>query len=132
MSGDGSGKDVLSEFSMAKGVGQKPCREKRLEEETSALAAAYAIAYGLRMRTTSYSEFRRNLATMIDRVNDDHEPLIVTRDGGKSAAVVISLEDFASLEETLHLLRSPRNSERLLEAVEALDRGEGAERTLAE
>ena len=85
-----------------------------------------------RMRTTSHGEFRCNLAAMVDRVNDDHEPLVVTRDGGKPAAAVISLEDFASLKETLHLLRSPGNGTRLLEAVADLDRGEGVARTLTE
>ena len=75
------------------------------------------------MRTTSYSDLRRNLAAMLDSVVDDHTPLIITRDRGKPAAVLISLEDFASYEETRHLLRSPRNADRLLEAAEALDGG---------
>jgi antitoxin YefM len=46
--------------------------------------------------------------------------------------VLISLEDFASYEETAHLLKSPRNAERLQAAIEALDAGEGTERKLAE
>ena len=49
------------------------------------------------MRTTSYSEFRRNLAATLDSVTDDHTPLIITRDRGKAAAVLMSLEDYASL-----------------------------------
>lgn len=84
------------------------------------------------MRTTSYSELRRNLAAMIDRVNSDHEPVVITRDRGKPAAVLMSLEDFASYEETRHLLRSPRNAERLLESVAELEQGQGAERGLVE
>jgi antitoxin YefM len=84
------------------------------------------------MRTTSYSELRRNLAATLDRVVDDHAPVIITRDRGKPAAVLISLEDFASYEETRYLLRNPRNAERLLEAVTALDQGEGSERELIE
>ncbi|MFA6154680.1 type II toxin-antitoxin system Phd/YefM family antitoxin [Mesorhizobium sp.] len=84
------------------------------------------------MRTTSYSDLRRNLAAMIDSVNADHEPVIITRDRGKPAAVLMSVEDFASYEETRHLLRSPRNAERLLEATQGLDQGEGTERELAE
>lgn len=82
------------------------------------------------MRTTSYSDLRRNLAAMLDSVVEDHAPIIITRDRGKPAAVLISLEDFASYEETRHLLRSPRNADRLLEAVEALERGEGTERDI--
>jgi antitoxin YefM len=84
------------------------------------------------MRTTSYSEFRRNLATTLDSVIDDHAPVITTRDRGKPAAVLISLEDHASLEETRYLLRSPVSAERLMEAVTALDQGGGAPRELLE
>jgi len=84
------------------------------------------------MRTTSYSELRKNLAAMIDRVNDDHEPVIITRDKGKPSAVLMSLEDFAAFEETRYLLRSPANADRLLAAVTQLDQGLGSERQLAE
>ena len=84
------------------------------------------------MRITSYSDLRRNLAAAIDRVNADHEPLVITRDRGKPMAVLMSLEDFASYEETRRLLRSPNNAERLLEAIGELERGEGKERTLVE
>ncbi|ATQ67169.1 MULTISPECIES: type II toxin-antitoxin system Phd/YefM family antitoxin [Methylosinus] len=84
------------------------------------------------MRSTSYSDLRKNLAATLDRVTADHEPVVITRDRGKPAAVLISLEDFASYEETAHLLKSPRNAERLQAAIEALDAGEGKERKLAE
>ena len=62
------------------------------------------------MRTTSFSELRRNLAAAIDGVNADHEPVIITRDRGKPAAVLISVDDFESLEETVYLLRSTKNA----------------------
>ncbi|MFZ3180261.1 MAG: type II toxin-antitoxin system prevent-host-death family antitoxin [Methylocystis silviterrae] len=84
------------------------------------------------MRTTSYSEFRKNLASTLDRVTEDHEPVVITRDKGKPAAVLISLEDFASYEETSYLLQSPRNAERLRAAIEELDAGRGKERKLVE
>jgi antitoxin YefM len=84
------------------------------------------------MRTTSYSELRRNLSSMLDSVTNDHEPVIITRDKGKPAAVLISLEDFTAYEETRYLLRSPRNAERLLAAVKELDEGGGTERSLIE
>ena len=84
------------------------------------------------MRTTSYSDLRKNLAATLDRVTEDHEPVVITRDRGKPAAVLISLEDFASYEETAHLLKSPRNAERLLAAINELDAGEGVERKLSE
>ena len=84
------------------------------------------------MRTTSYSDLRRNLAAMLDSVVEDHAPVLITRDRGKPAAVLMSLEDFASYEETHHLLRGPRNADRLLEAVADLEEGGGAAHDLAE
>jgi antitoxin YefM len=65
-------------------------------------------------------------------VNADREPLIITRDRGKPMAVLMSLEDFASYEETRHLLRSAENAERLFEAIDELERGGGTERAVAE
>ena len=44
---------------------------------------AYANAYNGTMKTASYSDLRRNLSTMLDQVNADHEPVIITRDKGK-------------------------------------------------
>ena len=92
----------------------------------------YAIAYVTLMRATSYTELRKSLAATLDRVNADHEPVIITRDRGKPAAVLMSLEDYASFEETRYLLRSPANAERLLSAVAELEAGRGVERTLDE
>lgn len=84
------------------------------------------------MRTTSYSELRKNLAAMLDSVTNDHAPVLITRDKGKPAAVLMSLEDFASYEETRHLLRNPRNAGRLMEAVAELDAGKGTAREIGE
>ena len=85
------------------------------------------------MRSTSYSDLRKNLAALLDSVTDDHTPLLITRERGKPAAVLMSIEDFASYEETQHLLKSPRNAERLLKAVTDLDAGKGgSERELLE
>ena len=92
----------------------------------------YVFAYNKKMRTTSYSDLRRNLAAMLDQVNSDHEPVIITRERGKPAAVLMSIEDFASYEETRHLLRSPKNADRLLQAIVDLDDGKGADRSLTE
>ena len=84
------------------------------------------------MRTASYSELRKTLAATLDRVAADHEPVIVTRGKGKSAAVLTSLEDFASFEETRYLLRSPGNAERLLDSIAELDPGDAREQTFTE
>jgi antitoxin YefM len=83
------------------------------------------------MRITSYSDLRRNLAAAIDRVSADREPVVITRDRGKPMAVLMSLEDFASYEETRHLFRSRANADRLLESIAELERGAGKERKLA-
>ena len=84
------------------------------------------------MQVTSYSELRRNLAATLDSVVNDHTPVIITRDRGKPAAVLMSLEDYASFEETRYLLSSPRNAERLLSAIANLEAGGGEVRELVE
>jgi antitoxin YefM len=82
------------------------------------------------MRIASYSELRDNLAAAIDRVNADREPVVITRDRGKPMAVLMSLEEFASYEETRYLMRSPANADRLIESSAELERDAGKERTL--
>ncbi len=82
------------------------------------------------MDTITYTSLRATLASAMDRVCDDHEPLIVTRNGAQSV-VMISLEDYQALEETAALLRSPANAKRLLTAVAQLKAGKGTERELA-
>jgi antitoxin YefM len=84
------------------------------------------------MRSTSYSELRKNLAAMLDAVTADREPVVITRDRGKPAAVLMSLEDFAAYEETRYLLRSPANAERLIQSVTELEAGQGTPRDLTE
>ncbi|WP_447969631.1 type II toxin-antitoxin system Phd/YefM family antitoxin [Nitrospira sp. M1] len=81
------------------------------------------------MDAITYSAARANLASTMDRVCDDHEPLIITRNSEQSV-VMLSLEDYKSLEETAYLLRSPTNAKRLLSAVEQLNAGKGVARNL--
>lgn len=69
----------------------------------------------------SYSEMRKSLKTYLDQVCSDHTPLLITRRKGENL-VLLSEDDFRSLEETAYLSRSPRNLKRILEA---LDRKEG-------
>ena len=82
------------------------------------------------MDAITYTAARANLASTMDRVCQDHEPLIITRNGQQSV-VMLSMEDYKSLEETAFLLRSPENAKRLLSAVDALGEGKGKERQLA-
>lgn len=83
------------------------------------------------MDAIPYTRLRSNLASEMDRVCEDHAPVIVTRKAS-SSVVMISLEDYESLEETSYLLRSPKNARRLLESIMELEAGRGVERELAE
>ena len=62
------------------------------------------------MDAISYSAFRAKLARTLDKVNDDHKPVLITRQNGKPA-VVMSLEDFQAYEETAYLMASPKNAQ---------------------
>ena len=90
------------------------------------------MTYIIGMNAMSITELRKNLASAVDRVTADHDYTIITREGGKPAAVLMSLEDFASWQETEYLLRSPANAARLREAVAELDVGGGQIRDLIE
>ena len=83
------------------------------------------------MDAITYSSARANLASTMDRVCSDHEPLIITRNGEK-AVVMLSLEDYKALEETAYLLHSPANARRLLSSIAQLNAGKGIPRELAE
>ena len=81
------------------------------------------------MDAITYTNARANLASTMDRVCNDHEALIITRNGEQSV-VMLSLEDYKALEETAYLLRTPANARRLLSAVSQLSTGKGTERNL--
>ena len=78
------------------------------------------------MSHVSYSDFRQNLASFMDKVCEARTPLTVTRQKGRSV-VVMSEEEYDSLVETFHLLKSPANARRLADAVAALDAGRAIE-----
>jgi antitoxin YefM len=81
------------------------------------------------MDTISYTAARANLAATMNRVCDDHEPLIITRNGEQSV-VMMSLDDYKALEETAYLLSSPKNAQRLLASIAQLEAGQGKEQGL--
>lgn len=83
------------------------------------------------MDTLTYTNARANLAETMNRVCEQREPLIITRNG-EQAVVMMSLDEFNALEETAHLLRSPKNARRLLAATQALETGKGKARKLGE
>ncbi|MCU0769538.1 MAG: type II toxin-antitoxin system prevent-host-death family antitoxin [Burkholderiaceae bacterium] len=82
------------------------------------------------MDAITYGAARANLAKTMDRVSEDHEPIIITR-SGEPSVVMVSLDDYKALEETAYLLRSPANARRLLAAVIQLAEGKGKVREFA-
>ncbi len=83
------------------------------------------------MKAITYTAARQNLAKTMEEVCQDHSPVIVTKKKGESV-VIMSLEDYTALEETAYLLRSPRNTRRLIESIAQLEEGKGKERMLIE
>jgi antitoxin YefM len=83
------------------------------------------------MKAISYTAVRQNLAKTMESVCKDHAPVIVTRKASDSV-VIISLDDYSALEETAYLLRSPKNTRRLIESIAQLESGQGAEKELVE
>lgn len=81
------------------------------------------------MKALSYSALRKNLSKAMDQVNDDHAPIVITRQKGQSA-VLLSLDDFESWQETAYLLRSPKMARRLRDAVQQIESGKAITRKL--
>jgi antitoxin YefM len=81
------------------------------------------------VKSITYSAARENLASTINRVCEDHAPVVITRNRDQ-AVVMLSLEEYESLQETAYLLRSPANAKRLLDSIESLKRGKGVKRKL--
>jgi antitoxin YefM len=80
---------------------------------------------------TTYTQARAALARLLDRVTQDRETVIIRRRGADAVAL-ISADELASLTETAHLLRSPKNAERLLAALARARAGEGKPQTVAD
>lgn len=76
------------------------------------------------MRTMSYTESRARYAEVLEAVTNDREEIVITR-AGHEPVVMVSLDDYESLRETAHLMRSPANARRLLDAMERLEAGGG-------
>lgn len=76
------------------------------------------------MDSISFTETRANLKSVMDRVVTDRVPVAITRQRGEGV-VMVSASEWASIEETLYLLRSPKNAERLLESIAELEAGGG-------
>ena len=83
------------------------------------------------MNAITYTAARENLASTMDKVCDDREPVIITRNRDQ-AVVMVSLEDYKAMEETAYLMRSPANARRLLTSIRQLESGQGKTRKLKE
>ncbi len=83
------------------------------------------------MIAANYTEFRTDLKKYLDRVEESNEMIIVKRGSGKGA-VLLSLEEFNSMMETLHLLSSKANAARLFESIQQMKAGEVKTRTSIE
>lgn len=83
------------------------------------------------MNIMTYTDARKHLKTVMDNVIHDKTETVITRTG-QEAVVVVSKEEWDSIQETLHLLSSPVNAARLRESIAQLDAGRGTERELIE
>lgn len=79
------------------------------------------------MKAITYTAARENLASTMDGVCRDRDPVIITRNRDQ-AVVMISLEDYESLQETAYLMRSPANARRLMESIAAAEGGRTVKR----
>jgi antitoxin YefM len=83
------------------------------------------------MRVVNYTEFRINLAENLNVVNEDNDIVVVSRSKGKNV-VVMSLEEYNSIQETLHLVSSAANRKRLDEAIAEMNAGNSLKQGLIE
>lgn len=83
------------------------------------------------MRHVTFTDLRNNLASHLDKVEDDREPLLVVR-RNHDPVVMVTLSDWEGLKETLYLLGNPANAERLLSSVAEADAGKLTEHELIE
>jgi antitoxin YefM len=74
------------------------------------------------MEIVTYSETRANLKAIMDRAVNDHTPIAITRQRGKPV-VMVDLDDWNAMRETLHLLSTPSNAKRLVEAIADAEAG---------
>lgn len=82
------------------------------------------------MNIITYSEARAGFKSVMDTVCSDHEATVVTRVNGEHV-VMLSLADYNSMQETMHLLASPKNAVRLMESIQQLRSGRARSRDFA-
>jgi antitoxin YefM len=90
----------------------------------------YVQILGNHMGHVSLTDLRQHMARYLDEVIENREPLLVTRQGGKGNVVILSEEEFAGWQETVHLLSSPENAKRLMRSIRQARAGTARERDL--
>ncbi len=83
------------------------------------------------MNVVSFTEARNSLKSVLDKVANDADCTVITRRDSEDA-VVMSLDHYNALMETLHLLKSPANAKHLQESIEQYQQGKVVERTVDE
>lgn len=83
------------------------------------------------MDAMTYSDLRQNLAAVLDRIEHEHEPVMVLRRNGQKT-IMMSKQDYDSMQQTFFLLRHPENAQRLLASMAQAERGELIAKTLEE
>jgi len=83
------------------------------------------------MNAISYTALRASLSSTMERVCVDHNPVIITKKRDPSV-VMISLEDYESMEETAYLMRNPANIKRLFKSINEMKRGKCIKKTVDE
>jgi antitoxin YefM len=83
------------------------------------------------MKAANFTEFRTNLKQFLDDVENNNETLVIKRGAGHGA-VLISLDEFNSIMETVHLLSSKANADRLYESIKQMKSGKSVRKELIE
>ena len=73
------------------------------------------------MQVLSYTAARNELSKTMEKVCDEHTPVVITR-ANHPPVVMISLEDYSSMEETTHLMKSPANAKRLINSINEIEK----------
>lgn len=81
------------------------------------------------MSTITYSDARKNFKKVLDQVHENSEAIVILRKNSENA-VIMSEQEYESLMETIYLLRSPKNAERLLDSIKQVENNETKERKL--
>jgi antitoxin YefM len=107
----------------------KPLKDINSESGHLGKPTAYYVHISVRegarsMTHVPYTELRQNLARYLDEAIASRTPITITRQGGKADVVLLSAEEFDGWMETVHLLRSPTNAQRLLRSIATADAGE--------